>query len=120
MNEPTHLNLAVDDETARTRFVATVDALLEASVESPRLIVNLDGEALPAPLVATLVGGLRRLREVGGAIVIEPRTTALRDALALYGLDRVFAFPLDPEAPSPRSRRRWVPRIAAAALAEHN
>lgn len=94
MKQPTHLNLAVDDETARIRFVATVDALLEAGAEAPRLIVRLDGEALPASLVATLVGGLRRLREVGGAIAIEPRTTALRDGLALYGLDRVFALPL--------------------------
>jgi hypothetical protein len=57
------------------------------------------------------------MREVGGAIAVEALTPALRDALALYGLDRVFALPLDPES-VPRGRHnRWVPRVAAAALA---
>ena len=117
MNDPAHLTLAVDDENARARFGAAVDALLDGNVPSPQLIVALDGDTLPPALIATLVGGLRRLREVGGAIAIEALTPALRDALALYGLDRVFALPLDPEAPSRTNRRRWVPRIAAAALA---
>jgi hypothetical protein len=57
------------------------------------------------------------LREVGGAISVEATTPALRDAMALHGLDRVFALPLDPEA-SPRAvRKGWVPRMAAAGLA---
>jgi len=117
MNEPTHLTLAVDDENARAHFEALVDDLLDAKVRAPRLIVALDGEALPPELVATLVGGLRRVREVGGAIAVEARTPALRDALALYGLDRVFALPLDPDD-APRSRhRRWMPRVVAAMLA---
>jgi len=117
MNEPTHLTLAVDDENARARFDAAVDTLLAAKVPTPRLIVSLAGEELPQTLVAALVAGLRRLREVGGAIAVEALTPALRDALALYGLDRVFALPLDPEAPQRTRRSRWVPRIAAAAMA---
>lgn len=117
MNEPTRLTLAVDDPNARARFDGAVDALLAAKVPAPRMIVALEGEALLPELIATLVAGLRRLREVGGAIAVEPLTPALRDALAIYGLDRVFALPLDPET-SPRSRhRRWMPRVAAAALA---
>jgi hypothetical protein len=117
MSNPTHLKLAVDDESARARFEAAVDAILGANVPSPRLIVALDGDALPPALIGTLVAGLRRLREVGGAIAVEPCTPALRDALALYGLDRVFALPLDPET-APRSPRpRWFPRVASAALA---
>jgi hypothetical protein len=117
MSEPTHLTLAVDGENARASFDAAVEALRAANVPAPSLIVALDGDTLPPELVATLVAGLRRLREVGGAIAIEPRTQALRDALALYGLDRVFALPLDPEA-APRTRhRRWLPRLAAAVLA---
>jgi hypothetical protein len=117
MSEPTYLTLAIDDKNARARFEAAVDSILAAKVASPQMIIALEGETLPAPLVGTLVGGLRRLREVGGAIAVEPRTPALRDALALYGLDRVFALPLDPEA-APRSRRhRWIPRMAAATLA---
>ena len=117
MTEPTYLTLAVDSENARAGFTTAVDALLEAQVPSPRLIVALEGEALTPDVVATMVAGLRRLREVGGAIAVEPRTQPLRDALALHGLDRVFALPLDPES-APRSpRRRWIPRVAAAALA---
>jgi anti-anti-sigma regulatory factor len=117
MNDPTYLTLVVEDESARARFEAAVAAILAAKIPSPRLIVTLEGDALPAALIGTLVGGLRRLREVGGAIAVEASTPALRDALALYGLDRVFALPLDPEA-VPRSRRlRWVPRVAAATLA---
>jgi hypothetical protein len=117
MSDTTHLTLAVDDENARAHFEAAVDTILARKVPAPRLIVALEGDNLPAALIGTLVGGLRRLREVGGAIAVEPRTTALGDALALYGLDRVFALPLDPEA-APRSRhRRWIPRLAAATLA---
>jgi anti-anti-sigma regulatory factor len=117
MSDPTNLTLAIDDENARARFEAAVTAILAAKTPAPRLIVALEGDTLPSALIGTLVGGLRRLREVGGAIAVEGRTPALRDALALYGLDRVFALPLDPEA-APRSRRhRWVPRVAAATLA---
>jgi hypothetical protein len=117
MKNPTYLTFAVDDENAREEFVSTVDALIAAEVPAPRLFVALEGQALPPELVATMVGGLRRLREVGGAIAVEPKTPALRDALALHGLDRVFALPLDPES-APRSRHRhWMPRVAAAMLA---
>lgn len=117
MSEPTQLMLSAESENARARFEAAVDELLDAKIPNPRLIVALEGQALPAALIATLVSGLRRLREVGGAIAVEPRTPALRDAMALHGLDRVFALPLDPEGPSRTRRRRWVPRVAAAALA---
>jgi anti-anti-sigma regulatory factor len=117
MNEATYLTLAVDDENARARFEAAVQAALDKERVAPRLIVSLDGDDLPQALVATMVGGLRRMREVGGAIAVEGRTPALRDALALYGLDRVFALPLDPEAATRSRRSRWVPRIVAAALA---
>lgn len=117
MNEPTRLTLAVDDPNARARFDDAVDTLLAAKVPSPRMIVALEGEVLLPELIATLVAGLRRLREVGGAIAVEPLTPALGDALAIYGLDRVFALPLDPETASRSRHRRWIPRVAAAALA---
>jgi hypothetical protein len=117
MNDPTHLTLAPCGEGACGSFEDAVDALLKAKVPAPQLIVALEGDALPATFIATLVAGLRRLREVGGAIAVEPRTPALRDALALYGLDRVFALPLDAES-APRTRlRRWLPRVGAVALA---
>lgn len=117
MNEPTHLTFAVESENARDGFIAAVDALLAAQIPAPRLIVALEGDTLTPEVVATMVAGLRRLREVGGAIAVEPRTQPLRDALALHGLDRVFALPLDPEAAPRSGRRRWLPRVATAALA---
>jgi hypothetical protein len=111
------LPLAADDRDARAKIAAAVSALLERHREAPRLTVKLSGEALPPELVAALVTGLRRLRDVGGALAVEALTPALHDALALHGLDRVFALPLDPDA-APRARRRgWFPRAAVAALA---
>jgi hypothetical protein len=117
MDQPRHLTLSVDDENARAHFDVLIDDLLHTKVESPQLVVALEGESLPPALVGTLVGGLRRLREVGGAIAVDPRTPALRDALALHGLDRVFALPLNPDASRPSNRRRWLPRLVAGAIA---
>jgi anti-anti-sigma regulatory factor len=115
MNEMV-LNLSVDDANARAEFSQAVETLLAERSAAPRLIVKLSGETLPAEVVATFVGGLRQLREVGGAIAIEPASPAIRDAMALYGLDRVFALPIDPER-APRSRRHgWVPRLAAVSM----
>jgi hypothetical protein len=117
MYESMSLNLAVNDENARVRFDAAVDALLAEPRRVPRLVVALSGDSLPAETVSMLVGGLRRLREVGGAIAVEAQTPALRDAMALHGLDRVFAMPLDPESAPQTPRGRWVQRMAAAGLA---
>jgi hypothetical protein len=119
MNDPTTLTLAVDDQNARARFGAAVDALLATQREAPRLIVELDGTELPPALVAMFVGGLRRLREVGGAIAVEPRTPALRDAMALHGLDRVFALPLDPDTAARSRRRIRIPGAAALAFGDN-
>ena len=113
----TTLNLSVNDEDARVRFESAIDALLTERSDAPALTVALSGDTLPPETVAMLVGGLRRLREVGGALAVDALTPALQDAMALHGLDRVFALPLDPES-APRSiRRRWMPRMATAALA---
>jgi hypothetical protein len=113
----TTLNLSVGDEDARARFDAAVNALLDERRVAPTLTIALSGDALPPETVSMLVGGLRRLREVGGAIAIEPLTPALRDAMALHGLDRVFALPLNPESVRRPTRRHWMPRMATAGLA---
>ncbi len=118
VNQQHSIRLAVTDEQAREAILGAVDTALAAGAALPRLTVGLSGEDLPAPVVAALVAGLRRLREVGGSLVVRPETGAIRDALALHGLDRVFAAPLEPEeTPSPRRRGRWLPGRAAAALA---
>jgi hypothetical protein len=109
------LRLHADAEDARPRITTAVDALLETEQESPRLRVVLGGAALPDDTVAALVTGLRRLRERGGAVEVTPDSVAVRDALALNGLDRVFAFPLNPEERRPR--RSLLSRLAAASFA---
>ncbi|HWT06342.1 MAG TPA: hypothetical protein VN224_11340, partial [Xanthomonadales bacterium] len=63
-------------------------------------VVELHGNHLPAPLVAELIGNLRRLREAGGALVANGTAPALRNAMALHGLDRVLS-----STAAPRRRR---------------
>lgn len=111
------LTLATDDDGARAALDDAATAVLARHREAPRLIVELTGDVLPAALVAALVATLRRLRERGGALAVETQSTALRDALALHGLDRVFALPLDPDAIRPRRRFGLLRRTAVAALA---
>lgn len=112
------LRLHADDRDARSKVRAAVDALLAADRESPRLAVTLDGERIPSETIAGLVAGLRRLREHGGAIEITPATAAVRDALSLAGLDRVFAFPLVPvERTRPRGGPGLLSRLTAASVA---
>ncbi|HWT07274.1 MAG TPA: STAS domain-containing protein [Xanthomonadales bacterium] len=117
--EPTPLHfplrLHAGDGAARSKIAAAVDALLERDLASPRLSVVLDGERLPADVVAALIAGLRRVREHGGAIEIVPGSDAVRDALALAGLNRVFAFPLVPAEHAHRTG--LLARLAAASFA---
>jgi hypothetical protein len=110
------LRLHADSPDARSRITAAVDALLAGERSAPRLRVVLDGDRLPDDTIAALVTGLRRLREYGGAIEVKPDSAGVRDALALNGLNRVFAFPLDPDA-APRSSRRLMNRLTAAGFA---
>jgi hypothetical protein len=115
-----HFRLSAADDDARETVSVAVDAALAAQPYAPQLTVYLTGEGLPATVVAALVAGLRRLREVGGALIVVPETAAVRDALALHGLDRVFALPIDAEPPVSRRAgpRGWpAGRIAAAAIA---
>jgi hypothetical protein len=93
MDEQT-LDLAVTDGTFRHEIEHAVDAALSQHRPKPSIRVGLRGEGLPAEVVAALIAGLRRLREVGGSLIVEPRTAAVRDGLALHGLDRIFAAPL--------------------------
>jgi len=119
MNDSHVLRLSVLDALARDHVFSAVDETLAEHAQPPRLTVRLAGDILPAPIVATLVAGLRRLREVGGSMVVVPETAAIRDALALHGLDRVFAPPLaddEDDAPAPPRRRARAGRACIAAL----
>ena len=108
------LRLHADDQEARSKIAAAVDAVLASTKESPRLTVSLDGARLPAETIAGLVAGLRRMRERGGAIAVVGETQEVRDALTLTGLDRVFAFPLTDAQPR---RSGLLARLAAASFA---
>ena len=110
------LRFHTSDPDARASIDAAVAAALQAQPARPRLHLEIDGDGLPTETIATLIAGLRKLREQGGAIEVAPLSAPVRDALALTGLDRVFAFPLVPEeTPRPRTgrRRRWTQGIAA-------
>ncbi|MDB5041639.1 MAG: hypothetical protein JWN27_2365 [Candidatus Eremiobacteraeota bacterium] len=106
------LRLNADDPSARTLIAATVDALL--AEDTVRLQVILDGDRLASETIAGLVAGLRRLRERGGAIQVTAVQDGVRDALAITGLERVFAFPI--EQPEPR-RSGLFARLTAATFA---
>jgi hypothetical protein len=105
--------LHAEDPEARSLVSAAVDAALSGGTPA-RLRVELDGDRLPSETVAALVVGLRRIREHGGAIEVTPIRDGVRDEFYLAGLDRVFAFPVEPtELP----RRRRFSRLAAATFA---
>jgi hypothetical protein len=118
MNQEQHdaLRLYADDGEARSKIEAAVAQALSRRAEAPRLRFVLGGDALPTDTIAALITGLRRLREYGGAIEVAPASQAVRDALILTGLDRVFAFPLVPADEARPRRRRFggIPKIAAA------
>jgi hypothetical protein len=120
METPTQLHdvlrLHADDPAARSKVADAVDLLLSRGRANPRLSVVLDGDRLPADVVSALIAGLRRVREQGGAIEITPASDAVRDALALAGLDRVFAFPLAPHERPPH-RTGLLARLTAASFA---
>lgn len=116
-HSPDTLRLHADDAEARSQIASAVDRTLAGSSSLPRLRIVLDGDTLPAETIAALITGLRRVREHGGAIEVAPASVPVRDALALTGLDRVFAFPLVPDETRRRPPRRGLGRIAKSAAA---
>lgn len=112
------LQLHAGQPDAPSRVSAAVDAALAASEDHPSLSVALDGDRLPAATISALISGLRRLREFGGALEVQPGSPAVRDTLALTGLDRVFALPLVPqERVKSAHGRNLLARFTAAAFA---
>ena len=87
---PVRIPLSVNDPNAGLSLTRSVDRMLRDGRTAP-VVVELHGTHLPAPLVAALIGNLRRLREAGIALAANPTTPALRNAMALHGLDRVLA-----------------------------
>jgi hypothetical protein len=87
---PVRIPLSVNDPNAGSSLTRSVDRMLRGGRRAP-VVVELHGSHLPAPLVAALIGNLRRLREAGVGLTAIPATPALRNAMALHGLDRVLA-----------------------------
>jgi anti-sigma B factor antagonist len=70
------------------------DRLVRAAAEhgGKTLVVDLDGVAfLDSTGLGVLVGGLRRMRSMGGDLALVSSSPALAETMALTGLDRVFA-----------------------------
>ena len=88
---PVRIPLSVNDPNAGRSLTRTVDRVLRDGRRRAPLVVELHGTHLPAPLVAALIGNLRRLREAGIVLAAYGTTPALRNALAVHGLDRVLA-----------------------------
>ena len=120
----TDLRLGTDDQEARLAIAAAAEDVLERMPLAPRLRVVLTGPSLSAPVMAALIAALRRMREVGGAIVVEAEDERAKLALVTSGLDRVFALPLgEPDGPEAfaaapaRSHVKSFMRSTAAILA---
>ena len=84
------VSLRSDDPGAGTLLHETVSAALVQRRSAPVVAIDLDGTHLSPAFVAVLVRELRRVRETGGSILIDVRNQALRDAIRLHGLDRIF------------------------------
>ena len=102
---PIRLPLSVNDPNAGRSLTRCVDRMLREGRTVSPVVVELHGNHLPAPLVAALIGNLRRLRAAGGALVANGTTPALRDAMAVHGLDRVLTSTTAPR-PATRHGRR--------------
>ena len=98
---PVRIPLSVNDPNAGPTLSRCVERMLRSGSRAP-VVVELHGSHLPAPLVAALIGNLRRLREAGIALAASPASPAMRNAMALHGLDRVLA--RSTVAPAPRRR----------------
>lgn len=114
------LRLGNDTEEARAAIAAAVDSLLEGGKPAPTLTITLGGDTLPAQVISSLISGLRRLREAGGAISLVAEAESVRSSLRVTGLDRVFALPIVPRddtRPFPAARRfSTVLRAAVAGI----
>lgn len=112
------LRLHAADADARSKVEAAVADVLAVDWALPRLRVVLEGQPLASETIVALVAGLRRLREHGGAMEVVPVSPLVRDAFAVAGLDRVFAFPIDAERNErPRRSTGFLRRLTAASFA---
>jgi hypothetical protein len=98
---PVRIPLSVNDPNAPRSLTRSVERLVSVGRGAVPVVVELHGSHLPAPLIAALIGNLRRVREVGGGLAVHAGTPGLRSALALHGLDRVLA---QPDTAPPRMR----------------
>jgi anti-anti-sigma regulatory factor len=101
---PVRIPLSVNDPNAAKSLTRSVDRMLRDGRTRTPVVVELHGNHLPAPIVAALIGNLRRLREAGGALAASGTTPALRSAMALHGLDRILSSSAGRPAGAPRRR----------------
>jgi len=87
---PVRIPLSVNDPNAGRSLTRSVERILRDGRTSAPVLVELHGNHLPAPLIAVLIGNLRRMREVGGAFAVTATASEVRSAIALHGLDRIL------------------------------
>ena len=107
---PVRIPLSVNDPNAGRSLTRSVERMLRDGRGLTPVVVELHGTHLPAALVAALIANLRRLREAGGSLAAVAATPALRNALAVHGLDRVLGCSGAADA---TGRRRTAGREAA-------
>jgi len=103
---PVRIPVSVNDPNAARSLTRSVERLVSDGRGAVPVVVELHGSHLPAPLIAALIGNLRRVREVGGGLAVHAGTPGLRSALALHGLDRVLTQPEGTARGASRQQRR--------------
>lgn len=79
----------VDIYTA-PRFKEAMIELLDTGVE--KLVVDLTGVTfIDSTALGVLIGGLRRVHDIGGSMSLVVTTSPVERVLSITGLDRVFA-----------------------------
>jgi hypothetical protein len=111
---PVRIPLSVNDPNAGRSLTRSVERLLSERRGSVPVLVELHGSHLPAPLIAALIGNLRRVREVGGALIVNAAAPGVSSALALHGLDRVLSNSAAAIHGAGRAERRFTLGEAAA------
>lgn len=108
---PVRIPLSVNDPNAGRSLTRSVERILHDGRRCAPVVVELYGNTLPAPLIAVLIGNLRRVREVGGVLSVNASSPELRRAIALHGLERVLGDAAHRSA-APHGRADHVAEVA--------
>lgn len=97
-----HLTVAGElDQPGAVRLRAVLD---DAVAPGVRVTLDLSRVThLSTPALAVLVHGYRRLRDTGGALVLDAVSEQVERVLVVSGLDRLITLPPRPAPPLPQA-----------------